>query len=322
MRSLPLTSPDDQNHVSFARTAPYLRAALLLGSGGGFALASILTLTPLSGIPLSTWWAALVQTHGRLQLFGWAGLFVVGIALYFLPRLRGAPLAWPALLPWVLGVLISSLILRFLSQTTARRDRMVPLGSPAGTQWRPGSTRSPSHPAHARAHHLAQIRVNKHSGGNSLHCSLYFERLCGACSSWHPQSLQLYDSACQQWPGSSHGRRGEYHPGFVRFSGSGGLGHVHADAATVCTHPALSHSTGKGAGAGILCRGHLLAAWHLLSRPASCISQCSGVPVHWHGDAHLYRLFPASDAPSNATPTTDHCSCSRPGNASGAYEAS
>ena len=116
MRSLPLTSPDDQNHVSFARTAPYLRAALLLGSGGGFALASILTLTPLSGIPLGTWWAALVQTHGHLQLFGWAGLFVVGVALYFLPRLRGAPLAWPALLPWVLGVLISSLILRFLSQ--------------------------------------------------------------------------------------------------------------------------------------------------------------------------------------------------------------
>src|SRR5437763_7848382 len=116
MRSLPLTSPDDQNHVSFARTAPYLRAALLLGSGGGFALASILTLTPLSGIPLGTWWAALVQTHGHLQLFGWAGLFVVGVALYFLPRLRGAPLDWPALLPWMLGVLISSLILRFISQ--------------------------------------------------------------------------------------------------------------------------------------------------------------------------------------------------------------
>jgi uncharacterized protein involved in response to NO len=116
MRSLPITSPADQNHLSFTRTAPYLRAALLLGSGGGFALASILTLTPLSGLPLGTWWAALVQTHGHLQLFGWAGLFVVGVALHFLPRLRGAPLAWPALLPWVLGVLISSLILRFLSQ--------------------------------------------------------------------------------------------------------------------------------------------------------------------------------------------------------------
>src|SRR5205823_6177244 len=93
-----------------------LRAALLLGSGGGFALATVLTLAPLVGVPIGLWWTATVQTHGHLQLFGWAGLFVVGVALYFLPRLRGAPLAWPALLPWMLGVLISSLILRFISQ--------------------------------------------------------------------------------------------------------------------------------------------------------------------------------------------------------------
>jgi len=33
-----------------------------------------------------------------------------------LPRLRGTPLARPALLPWILGVQVASLILRFLSQ--------------------------------------------------------------------------------------------------------------------------------------------------------------------------------------------------------------
>lgn len=116
MRPLPLASLDQKAHVSFARTAPYLRAALLLGSGGGFALACVLTLAPFFGIPVGSWWAALVQTHGHLQLFGWAGLFVVGVAFSFLPRLRGRPLAWPALLPWILGVLVSSLILRFVSQ--------------------------------------------------------------------------------------------------------------------------------------------------------------------------------------------------------------
>ena len=115
-RSLPLASPDHQHHVSFAQTSLYLRAALLLGSGGGFALATVLTLTPLLGIPLGTWWAALVQTHGHLQLFGWAGLFVVGVALHFLPRLRGTPLAWPALLPWLLAAIVSSLLLRFIGQ--------------------------------------------------------------------------------------------------------------------------------------------------------------------------------------------------------------
>jgi uncharacterized protein involved in response to NO len=116
MRSLPLVSSDHQVHVPFERIAPYLRAALLLGSGGGFLLASILTLTPLFGVPLGAWWLAVVQTHGHLQLFGWAGLFVIGVALYFLPRLRGKPLAWPALLPWIGGMLVSSLLLRLLSQ--------------------------------------------------------------------------------------------------------------------------------------------------------------------------------------------------------------
>jgi uncharacterized protein involved in response to NO len=116
MRSLPLVSSDQQTHISFSRTAPYLRCALLLGSGGGFALACVLTLSPLLGVPLGGWWAAMVQTHGHLQLFGWAGLFVAGVALYFLPRLRGTPLAWSALLPWILGAEVSSLLLRFLAQ--------------------------------------------------------------------------------------------------------------------------------------------------------------------------------------------------------------
>lgn len=116
MRSLPLASSDHQAHVSFARTAPYLRAALLLASGGGFALACILTLAPIFGVPLGIWWAAVVQTHGHLQLYGWAGLFVIGVALTFLPRLRGTPLSQPALLPWILGLLVSSLLLRFISQ--------------------------------------------------------------------------------------------------------------------------------------------------------------------------------------------------------------
>jgi uncharacterized protein involved in response to NO len=116
MHSLPLVSSDHRSHASFARTAPYLRSSLLLASGGGFALATVLTLTPLFGIPLGLWWEALVQTHGHLQLFGWATLFVAGIALYFLPRLRGIPLACPALLPWILGAQVSSLLLRLLSQ--------------------------------------------------------------------------------------------------------------------------------------------------------------------------------------------------------------
>jgi uncharacterized protein involved in response to NO len=100
----------------FARVAPVLRAALLLGVCGGFTLATILTLSYALALPLGSWWAALAQAHGHLQLYGWAGLFVLGITLHFLPRLRGTPLAAPALVPWLLGAQVVSLCLRAVSQ--------------------------------------------------------------------------------------------------------------------------------------------------------------------------------------------------------------
>lgn len=100
----------------FSQVAPLLAAALLLGAGGGFVLAAVLSITQATRMVGGVWWAALVQAHGHLQLYGWAGLFVIGVALHFLPRLRGAPLAFPRLVPWVLGALVGSLLLRALAQ--------------------------------------------------------------------------------------------------------------------------------------------------------------------------------------------------------------
>ncbi len=100
----------------FSRVAPVLASALLMGAGVGFVLASILTLTLALHVSLGPWWVGLAQAHGHVQLFGWAGLFVVGVALHFLPRLRGMPLAMPRLVPWILATLVTGLILRVLSQ--------------------------------------------------------------------------------------------------------------------------------------------------------------------------------------------------------------
>jgi len=100
----------------FSRVAPILKTALLMGAGGGFLLATILTVTYALSIPLGAWWEALAQAHGHLQLYGWAGLFVLGVALHFLPRLRGTPLVGARFVPWLLGVLIVSLVLRAVSQ--------------------------------------------------------------------------------------------------------------------------------------------------------------------------------------------------------------
>src|SRR5712691_296823 len=104
------------NQEPFSRVAPLLGAALLLGIGGGFALATVLTLTEMFQVPLGSWWLALAQAHGHLQLYGWAGLFVLGVALHFLPRLRGTPLAAPWLVVWILGAQVTGLLLRAFSQ--------------------------------------------------------------------------------------------------------------------------------------------------------------------------------------------------------------
>src|SRR5215472_7609360 len=100
----------------FALVAPFLGAALAVGTAGGFLLATVLTLSLALKVSLGPWWAAMAQAHGHLQLYGWAGLFVLGVALHFLPRLRGAGLACPQAIPWLLGTLVAGIALRGIGQ--------------------------------------------------------------------------------------------------------------------------------------------------------------------------------------------------------------
>jgi uncharacterized protein involved in response to NO len=104
------------HQLPFARVAWLPSAALLLGAGGGFALATVLTLTRALRVPAGPWWPVVAQSHGHLQVYGWAGLFVLGVALHFLPRLRGAALAYPERIPWLLGAVVAGLLLRTLCQ--------------------------------------------------------------------------------------------------------------------------------------------------------------------------------------------------------------
>lgn len=116
--ALPLltTRGVSQEQAPFVRVAGVFRAALLLGACGGFLLACILTVSSMLNISLGSWWLALAQAHGDLQLFGWAGLFVVGVSLHFLPRLRGAPLivTWP--IGWLIALQVCALALRAIAQ--------------------------------------------------------------------------------------------------------------------------------------------------------------------------------------------------------------
>lgn len=110
--------PSEAKHKQepFSRVAPILKTALLMGACSGFLLATVLTVTRAASVPLGAWWEAVAQAHGHIQLYGWAGLFVLGVALHFLPRLGGTPLVGARLVPWLLGAMIVSLILRAVSQ--------------------------------------------------------------------------------------------------------------------------------------------------------------------------------------------------------------
>lgn len=121
-KSLNALNNSKDSHTQFAHVAPMLDAALLSGAAGGFVLATILTLTSAFDSAIGPWWTAIAQAHGHLQLYGWAGLFVLGVAFHFLPRLRGSPLLAPRWIPWILAGVISSLILRAFSQPLLALD--------------------------------------------------------------------------------------------------------------------------------------------------------------------------------------------------------
>lgn len=101
--------------------APYPRfllAALVFGVFGGFTLAVSLPVEAATG-RMDLGWVSHAQMHGHLQVVGFAGVFVIGVALHLAPRfgagqLHGARLVTPL---WVL--LVGALFARALAQPLA-----------------------------------------------------------------------------------------------------------------------------------------------------------------------------------------------------------
>lgn len=91
-------------------------AALGLALASGF-VAGVAMMGGVAGWwPIGAWWGAMRQVHGHIQLFGFTALFVLGVGSFFLPRARGGPLAFPAMLPWIAAALGGGVLLRVLSQ--------------------------------------------------------------------------------------------------------------------------------------------------------------------------------------------------------------
>ncbi len=88
----------------------------------GFLLGALLFLRRLTDDERLLWEVAAGQTHGHLQLFGWASMIVLGVGMHFLPRLRGAPPVNDRLAMVALALLTSGLLLRTISQPLAASD--------------------------------------------------------------------------------------------------------------------------------------------------------------------------------------------------------
>lgn len=106
-----------QERVAGHYDAPYrafLGASLLSAVFGGFLLSILLPLavTLEWGWGADQRWPAMVQMHGQLQLMGFAGLFVMGMGLRIMPRVSGRHVAFPALVPITLGLMLAYLVVR------------------------------------------------------------------------------------------------------------------------------------------------------------------------------------------------------------------
>jgi len=91
----------------------FLKTALLFTLTGGtalgaWALGTMALRGSLGGID-----RGVIQVHGHWQLFGWVGLFVVGIAYHILPRLSGVPLPSHRAAAWSYGLLALGTVMRF-----------------------------------------------------------------------------------------------------------------------------------------------------------------------------------------------------------------
>lgn len=115
MRTLPVqTSPQPEHaafHLDFIWVA--LAAALFVGFAIGAHVAAVIGFD----FPLGPGFYSFIQVHGHVQLVSWAGLFIIGISLHFIPRLAGIPLAKPHWRNRILWLLAAGLLLRSLGQS-------------------------------------------------------------------------------------------------------------------------------------------------------------------------------------------------------------
>jgi len=114
--TVPLPVVDERPKRPFETYRLAIFTSLALALAGGLPLAVLVALGGGRDIGLGVRWAPLVQAHGHLQLVGFAGVFIVGLAYHVLPRFKNTELRLPGLAIASIGLLAGGVVLRTATQ--------------------------------------------------------------------------------------------------------------------------------------------------------------------------------------------------------------
>jgi uncharacterized protein involved in response to NO len=104
------TLEEDKVYENFAKTAIIL--TLTVGVTFGTLILSYIALKS----NFNSIYYALIQAHGHAQLSGWVGLFIMGFALYIIPRVKNTELQHKNLVTICYGLIITGISLRTIVQ--------------------------------------------------------------------------------------------------------------------------------------------------------------------------------------------------------------
>ena len=110
---------------------PFIRASLIIAVVLGFSTGAAILIMPLLGMERSLTWITHAQSHGIAQLFGWAGLFIMGFAYHVVPRFFNSAIRYPLPQKTSMWLVIAGLLFRFSGQSmykTSLADPFVAIG--------------------------------------------------------------------------------------------------------------------------------------------------------------------------------------------------
>ncbi len=96
---------------------PYIKSAIIVAVTLGFSTGTVMLFLPAFGRSTGQSWIAHLQAHGVAQIFGWAGLFLMGMAFHIVPRFRNGSIVFPWPQRIALALILLSILSRFIGQT-------------------------------------------------------------------------------------------------------------------------------------------------------------------------------------------------------------